>query len=328
MPRVSKIATGQRLIWLERFEAGESAVKIAQEFRRNERTVREQIERAKLERDFIAAQRDQLRQAIQSHQADMLGLLEHLRQAVQIARFDFRQSMGPDFGLEDVWGPSYVAQNPEVGIGPALPQPGSAGNSHELVPAVTVQRDANGPNEIRIRAEGIRLWRAVKEHIAKDAIWRHIATWKRSLLAECQGRTSLNQAIRRQAEQVFGAPVRLDSAPATPQLYPKTVDWIRTRLINQALGVYVPDVADEIKETSPGRLEFQSDTLTENVEQPLEKLRDTLDAVSGSDEVRVAAQNIRDLAEKTRRVQDVLDDFLLIHHIPGLCSLCRKLAGQ
>ena len=328
MPNVSKIASGERLGWLERFEAGEPAVKIAQESGRNERTVREHIERAKLERDFVAAQRDQLRQAIQSHQGDMLALLEHIRQAVQIDRVHFGQSMAPDFGLEEVWGPSYLAQNPEVGIGPLVPLPRSAGNSYESIPSVMVKRDADGPNEIRISAEGLRLWQAVKEHISKDPLWRHIAAWKHALLTECQGRASLNQAIQRQAERVFGAPVRLDSAPATPQLYPKTVDWIRTRLIDLALGSYAPEVADEIRQTSPGRLEFQGYTLTENVQEPLEKLHNVLANPASSDEVRVAAQNIRDLAEKTRRVSNVLDEYLLIHHIPGLCSLCRKLGGQ
>lgn len=303
-------------------------MKIALESGRNERTVREHIEKAKLERDFIAAQRDQLRQAIQSHQSDMLGLLEHIRRAVHIDRFHFRQSMAPEFGLEDVWEPSFLAQNLEVGIGPAVPLPGSTEYAYDSVSAVTVKRDANGPNEIKIRAEGLRLWQAVKEHIAKDSLWRQIAAWKHALLVECQGRVSINQLIRRQAEQVFGAPVSLKSAPQTPHLYPKTVEWIRTRMTDLTLGAYVSEVTDEIRETSPGHLEFQSYTLSENVERPLEKLHRTLAAVTGSEEVKIAARNIRDLEEKTRRVGDVLDEYLLIHHIPGLCSLCRKLAGR
>ena len=263
---------------------------------------------------------------------DMLALLEHLRRAIHTLGLDFTDITGLDFGLEDLSGPSDLPRNPEVGVGPALPIPGSAASDYELTPAIKVICDASSPQEIKITAEDSRLWRALKEHIGKDPLWRHIANWKHALLEEFQGRAKLNRAIREKAEEVFGLPVSLLPPPQTPRLTPVIVWWLRARLTNLALGNHVPGVEEDIRETPRDGWETRSgQTLAEGLEDTnrgKEQLQNTIAAMASCAEVKAAAQTYRDLKDKTKRVHDALDEYLLIHHIPGRCGLCKKLGGQ
>ena len=85
MPRRAKISAAQRREWLERYERGERQDELAKKAGVNPRTVRDRIERARLERDFELAQREQLREALRSHQKDMLDLLERIaQQSIQV----------------------------------------------------------------------------------------------------------------------------------------------------------------------------------------------------------------------------------------------------
>ena len=339
MPRISKIAPGQRRDWLLRYEQGESIEKIAEGANRDIRTVREHIDKARLERDFEGAQRDQLREALKSHQLDMLFLLESLRQAIQTPSLTpMDEVTGLDFGLEDLWEPSDLDRNLELALGPLLSvvrhgldaRPNAFGQ--QLAATIKVIRGAGGPTEIQITAEGSRLWRALKEHITKDPLWRHIAAWRNALLEELQARAGVNRAIRKKVEEVFGHRVGLRPAPQQPWLAPRLAWWLRARLTNVALGNHIRDVEEELRKTSTGGLETASgqplaDALGDTG-NAIQQLRDTIAAMAGCDEVATAAQTHRDLHDKTERVHDALDEYLLIHHILGRCGLCKKLGGQ
>ena len=323
MPKISKIAPGQRRNWLELSESGESTEKIAKDAGRDVRTVREHIQKARLERDFEAAQRDQLREALQGHQRDMLALLEHLRRAVQVPPLTFRDVVGLDFGLEDLWDSSDLARNREVSLN---------GSGEEAAAAVKVIRDDSGPVEIILTIEGSRLWRAIKEHVGKDPLWRHMADWRNGLLQELQSRAALNRAVREKLEGIFGLRVGWRPLPPEPWLAPGVVWWMRARLTCLALGDYVPDLEEDIRQASPGGLESRdgqwlADRL-EDTEQAMGHLRETLAAMTRREEVKAAARSFASLQNRTSRVHDALDEYLLIHHIPGRCGLCRKLGGQ
>ncbi len=105
MPKKSIISVVERRNWLEDHEKGRALDEIAREVRRDQRTVKTNVERARLERDFEGAEREQLREALRSHQADMLAQLERLMHAVQMPDLTFRPVMSPDFGLESLLSP-------------------------------------------------------------------------------------------------------------------------------------------------------------------------------------------------------------------------------
>jgi len=338
LPSISKIAPGVRRNWLIRSEQGESTEIIAKDAGRDIRTVRGHIERSRLERDFEAAQREQLREALQAHQQDMMALLGRVRDAVHVPGLLFIDAVGLDYGLEDLWGPADLAKNRESALGLYLPSVANTreGNLSAIGSGsewpIKLIRDASGPLELILTVEDSRIWRATKEHIGKDLLWRHISEWRIGLLIELQSRATLNRAIRRIFENDFGLSVGWMPGSQEPWLAPTAVWWMRARLTNLALGQYVPDLEEDIIERSPGTLvNMGQHTLTQNLGDTgcaKEQLQNTIANLAGCAEANAAAQSHISLREKTRRVHNALDEYLLIHHLPGRCRLCKKLGGQ
>lgn len=328
MPKTSKIASGERLNWLELSEKGTSVDKIAIEYGRDVRTVRTHMVKARLERNFKLAQRDQLRDALHGHQQDMLGLLQNLKGSINVPELDYFEPVGLDYGIEDLWSPSDLDLNRET----LLPHRAiliDGRDDPQATAAYHVIRDVSGPQEIRLIRESSRLWRALKEHIRQDPVWRHEAAWRKAYLEELQKRAELNRAIRKNAEEIFGHSVGLRGGPLEPWLAPAAIGWIRTRLMNDALGNYVRPVDEELTSTSPGSLRtIYGQELTMEIENAETHIQQTLSAMDGSREVAAAAESYKDLRELTENVHDAIDDHLLVHYISGLCGLCQKLGGQ
>ena len=103
-------------------------------------------------------------------------------------------------------------------------------------------------------------------------------------------------------------------------------------MTNLALGEYVSEVGEDVRQASTGGLESKSgkwlaDHL-EDTEKGIELLRETTAGMTGREEVQAAARSFANLQNLTSRVHDALEEYTLIHHIPGRCKLCRKLGGQ
>lgn len=328
LPKKSKITPGERRKWLEISEQGESIIKIANESERDVRSIKVHIEKARLERSFELAQRNQLENALQSHQQDLLGLLKDLKESINVPELDYFEPVGLDFGIEDLWSPSDLARNRD-NLLPHRPVVTDRNNGPQTAPVYLVIRDMNGPQEIQSIPETSRLWRALKEHIRQDRLWRNEGAWRKALLDELQRRADLNRAIREKAEEIFGLSVGLRGGSQEPWLAPAVISWIRTRLTNNALGNYVRPIEEELTETSPGSLRtMDSRELTASVEDPMAHIQQTLSAMEDNSGIDAAAKSYEYLRESTRSVHDAIDEHLLIHYITGLCGLCQKLGGQ
>lgn len=330
----------ERRNWLENHEKGRALDEIAREARRDQRTVKTNVERARLERDFEAVEREQLREALRSHQADMLAQLERFMHAVQMPDLTFRPVTSPDFGLESLLSPKELLSNSQVSLGPTLSLPaGSSGiqlldssRQGEMLSAITVLRDGTGPTGVLLAGEDSTLWRAVKEHIgSRDPLWRNISHWKQALLNDCQGIASLNRAIKNRAEESFGMLVLWGSGHQAPYLAAPLVGWARAAAVRVADGEPVPEVTKEVREVEAGRLESLNGLLIAvgiqadgEWEQRLQK---TVEGLIGLDEVGSAARTGKILQDKRTNVYQSLEEYLLVHHLPGRCSLCRKLGG-
>ena len=265
MPKKSKVSPVERREWLEKYEDGVRLDVLAKVARRDARTISTHIEKARLDRDFIAAQREQLREALQAHQRDMLELVDQLGRVVFVLPLSFLDPLGLDFGLEDLRETSDFSRNQELSLD-------SAG-------AIKVTRNSSGPQEVTLTLEGTRLWRALREHTGKDPLWRSFANWKDALTQELRLRADLNRAIRITVEGNFGLPVARGPARGEPWLGPAAVWWLRTRLTNLALGEYVPEVGEDVRQASTGGLESKSgkwlaDHL-EDTEKGIGQLRET-----------------------------------------------------
>ena len=127
-------------------------------------------------------------------------------------------------------------------------------------------------------------------------------------------------------------PVLVQSKEQQPYLTSAIIRLTQTEVANRSL--------DEPPSDFPARLEVSggslNDTrtasyLTQYVAEP-EKVKDALSAIIrglvDSAEARGMARVHQELIDCTRKTRDELEDYLLLHHIPGRCSLCKKLGGQ
>ncbi len=313
MPRKPKVSPAQRRDWLDRHERGERQDAIAKADKVNPRTVGEHIERARLERSFEAAQQEQLGEALRRHQEDMLDLLTRTKAGIDVP------PLSNTFGFER---PSASPER-EVRI------PFESGEGQ----VVTVIIRHGLPTEVRLIEEDSRLWHALKEHLGnKNPLWRDITVWQRALLKELQANAALSQAVKKMVEARFRLPVLVQAAEQQPHLTPPIVRLTQIEVASRSQGEPPSDF--------PSRLEVRGGTLndgrtstylTERVAEP-EKIKEALTEVIqdlvDSAEARSLAEVHRDLADCTRKTRGQLEDYLLLHHIPGRCRLCKKLGGQ
>ena len=342
MPEKPKVSPAQRRDWLGRFDSGESQEQIAKTDEFTRRTVHDGIERARLELDFEAAQREQLREALREHQRDLLGQVDRIQQAAHTPALDFQVSWGRDFGLEDLKGSeedvsdlavplAYPVRRGSTGSGfpstfDSAPYPG------ETDALVVATRDERGPREIVLTDEGSPLWAALKQHVgSKDSLWRAVSDWRQSLLKELRARASLNSAIRRLAEEKFKLPVAIGEQDE-PRVTPSLVTLVRRSVTCSALGQPDPGLTRDVE--WQGRLLMQTrfNFSLMVCPDPGDRILDTFNAVVTSasllGEAKTAAGTYQALEGVTRRVHDRCRGYTLLHHIPGRCRLCKKLGGQ
>ena len=313
MPKKLKISPAQRKDWLARHERGERQDAIAEKDKVNPRTVRVQIDRARIERSFEAAQQEQLGVALRKHQDDMLDLLKRTRMGIEVPSLDI------DFGF----GEPVDSPDREVTL------PLEAVERY----AVTVIIHGGQPVGIRQAEEESRLWRALKQHLGnKNQLWHNIADWQRALLKEVQARATLCHVIKKRIEVTCGLPVLVQYKEQQPHLTSAIIRLTQTEVANRSLGEPPSDFPSRLQ-ASGGSLNDPRTAryLTEYVAEP-EKVKDALTEIVGdlvdSAEARSMARVHQELIDCTRRTRDEMEDYLLLHHIPGRCSLCKKLGGQ
>ncbi len=109
------------------------------------------------------------------------------------------------------------------------------------------------------------------------------------------------------------------------------VGWARAAVSRVALGEQFPEINKEFREVEGGRLATVNGLLIaagiEDSGELGERLQNTLEALAGLPEVGVEAFTYRTFQDKCVNVHRALEEYLLIHHLPGRCSLCRKLGG-
>jgi len=180
--------------------------------------------------------------------------------------------------------------------------------------------------------EGSILWRAVKEHIgSRDPLWNLISHWKRDLLGDCQATAGLNRGARNRAEEEFGIPVLWGSGHPEPHLAAPLVRWSITAACRVTRGEKACDVVEEVRDVGGGRLEAVNGLLIamgmESYKDWKVKLRKVVKEMAVSSELEDAMMARQKLQQVTGNLHRALEEYLLIHHLPGRCSLCRKLGG-
>jgi hypothetical protein len=202
-----------------------------------------------------------------------------------------------------------------------------------IEPAMTVRLTKREGHyvQVALSEEESRLWQALKQHLGnKVPLWRAIADWKRALLAEVNARSALSYVIKRKVEQDYRLPVTLQSKGQEPHFTPTVIRFIWAEVTSRALSETSLNFPSRL-EVDEGKLHDGAAYVTgympdpEKVKKDLEK---TVAILVRSAEAGDAAQTHQNLRDSTNKVREELEDYLLLHHIPGRCSICQKLGGQ
>jgi hypothetical protein len=158
-----------------------------------------------------------------------------------------------------------------------------------------------------------------------------VSDWKLAVLRELKARSVQSAAIMRLAGEKLGFPVLVPS-PERSFMYPGLVSLIRRTVTAERLGKPERDITEDV--------EWQGKTLflksagekllfaLEPGDDLLERLRRTVAAAKSLPETAAAVEARKAVERATQRAHEHCDSYLLLHHIPGRCSLCKKLGGQ
>ncbi len=318
MPKGPKISHSQRRGWLTRHENGELLDGIAKADGVNPRTVRNGIEKARKERGYENALNEQLRKSLDLHQQEMLDLVSALKGIVHTPKLKQYGMDRPDFKLEH-----FVVEKGEHRI--------------KLNPGVHITVGADGSVEVNLEAQDSRLFECLKEHLSKTAVMRYLAEWQRLLQKEEQARVALIKQLIPEVETVFKKPVGIADPFARDIVTSNCVGFIRVEATKLSMGEPLPDIIAKlhidddqyrnhhiVASGVKGRLVLDS----KDPETDRKKINWLITETAKTDEASHAAHAYRELEASTQKTLDEIEDYLLMHHIPGQCRLCKKLGGR
>ena len=339
MPKAKKVSISERKLWLEQYENGGRLDEIALKAGRGPRAVKDHISIAQAERDLTVVRHGQLRGALEAHQRDLIGLLSRILQGVELPQLDypnFLVGFGPDFGLEGLLQPDALAPFRRIGLGSSLGPsaiPPILDDGHTPSRTVYVLRDQGGPKEVGFTEERSRLWKAVREHLRRSPLWKDLDQFKLGLREMLQSRANLNRMIMGSIEDVFGLKVVWEDDNKTPNLRPALVSWLGWIITKNAGGAPAPDPAGQVKEDEGGRGRIigPSGTLFARLagdpSSKLDELWKNIPLLSSGAEAQAAGRTENELIKRTTKVREVIEELMLIHFIPGKCSICGRLGG-
>lgn len=324
----------ERRDWLDRVERGDRVDVIARESNRDTRTINTNVERARRERDFAAAQRDRLRDALNAHQQDLLELLRRVGQSAVVPGLDW-VATGTDFGLEDLMDDEATSRNSEVLVAP--PQYSSVDHHKNplRVPGnlgVTVARDRSGPKEVRFAEEGSKQWLMLLEHInQREALWTGVSSYKTALLEECKARAALNRHIKEKVEAATSLYMLSVNQLRAPCVMASLASMVKGLVTHRALSSPESNTLMQIHVSGPGMLATLGNRVVaefvKEPEQVKEHLLAVVEEVTNSPETRRAADTYRSVQHNAGELRDTVEDYLILRYISGSCRICKLLGA-
>ena len=334
MPKGPKVSILDRQVWLEAYESGTRIDTLAKEAGRTERTVKDHIDKARQERAFAQAEREQLKEALGAHQQDLLSLVQRLQDTVYTPPLQLASDIRPRYP-EAFLGLEGVVSHP-IHTGPRLPD-----EFAETLPeprpetgpirAIRIEAENAKPQSLKLVEEDSLLWSSLKQHLGKaEPVWRLLRDWEKLFLDGLITQASLNRECQRSLEDLLDTVVSeglQDGRLITFEL----VVFVRMEATRRALGQQPIGVESTVRITetqlddrASGAVLAQGLLDQEGARAALEILVEKLWRKKESKEAAEAHRRLRRQVEKVRRP---LIEYLLIHHIRGRCRLCRKLSG-
>ena len=204
----------------------------------------------------------------------------------------------------------------------------SSGNERGVI----VRRDESGPIEVSNTEKDSRVWKSLIQHLSKrDGLWRGLKDWEDALVVELKARAKLNQKIVEILQGKFKLQVLFADSKAEPHFTHEMPQFVRVIATMRALGWSTNEIERRLVHADKElRDQYTSRTLASNIDNGEELRQEVLSLVgskSTTDEGAGAAVYNSVLRAKTAKVQDVLEEYELLHYVRGTCSMCKKLGG-
>ena len=326
MPRGRKIGLALSRQWLEEYEGGTSLAQLAKTNRRTKQVIIDNIERARQHLRFEFVQRDQLRDAFQRHQQDLLRLLQQLEDVMRVPRLGHELG-GHEFGLEEVIRDGEGRTN-EVDLASSQVLDIILGGGRETGFSVHILTSDGLPTGVELSAPSTILWEALQQHLKRDPLWLALRAWKQLLLDELLARAHLNRDIASEAKEIFDAPVKVQADHRERVLTTALPPYVRELLVTKALGED-PGLEDLVQKDNELQDRRKNLTLGRNVgEDAREEFFRLLAAMKSVESVQKMVDTHRQLKDRTEKVRALLEEYLLLHYIRGRCNLCKTLGGR
>lgn len=290
--------------WLEQYEKGKSEAKIAKDAKRDAKTVKRGIERARRERDAATARAELLKEALQKHQNQLLGVVDNVLSALVVPSPDLSLNRQRDGSLSPI-----------------------------KLSGATISYDREKGLVLELRDENTTQWKLLKEHLKRDRLWGMVDRWKEAMIAHIHARGELKLKVEQLLESITG--YKLVDTPTTPPfLYSNyTVDLLYGTVINRALqAVDVDDVnleKDIIADTSTGEVRYRNSLTLAKAPGEEKHCRkniiSTFIKVQKSGKIDKVANTYNGLNEATVKARRAVEEISLLGFVPGYCRVCRRL---
>lgn len=288
--------------WLEQYEKGKSEAKIAKDAKRDAKTVKRGIERARRERGAATARAELLKEALQKHQNQLLGVVDNVLSALVVP--------GPDLSLN---------RQRDGSLSPIK------------LSGATISYDREKGLVLELRDENTTQWKLLKEHLKRDRLWGMVDRWKEAMIAHTHARIELKLKVEQLLKSITG--YKLVDTPTTPPfLYSNyTVNLLYRTVINRALQA-VDDVnleEDITADTSTGEVRYRNSLTLAKAPGEEEHCRkniiSTFIKVQKSGKIDKVANTYNSLNEATVKARRAVEEISLLGFVPGYCRVCRRL---
>jgi hypothetical protein len=166
MPRKISMVTKKQ--WLAEYDEGKPQISIANEHKRDVRTIKKGIEDARRERDITFARAELLKEALRKHNSDLMSLLEQLMIVLQ--PLPMSQSIP--------W--------QKFDEGSLTFSGGKAQYEIEFYPKVM---------NVTLDIESETRWQLLLEHLRHDPLPKALNTWRKTLSSHIEARMNVKQEL-------------------------------------------------------------------------------------------------------------------------------------
>ena len=295
MPRKVPWETKEK--WLDAVENGKTIAKLANDSKRDKRTVQKAVEEVRQHRHAAAAQLDLLKAGLRRHQDDLLGLVQETASAATSL------PLHVDLHYPSVSPPRVL----------------------ELTGARAFYSGGEYA-EVRLLTEEQFHWPLLREHLGNDPAYRHLGHWKTAILEELNARLALGaqvvEVIHIEAKLDLGEDPRSEGG-----VTPRGLDQVVRAVVSRSVGEEPPYPLD-VSRTEEGGLvinQIEAGHLREvdlDVAGFLLSLPKEIADREPGRRLRVAREKVD---EQVRRASQAFLEIRASHYLPGNCRSCKRL---